>query len=83
MIYLSYGGGVGSTALLLTKLSQIESGKIEPVFINHGADWPETYEYIKYIQDTLKIKITQIKANIERKGDLFQYFWHYKISINT
>ena len=36
MIYLSYGGGVGSTALLLAKLSQIENGSIEPVFINHG-----------------------------------------------
>jgi 3'-phosphoadenosine 5'-phosphosulfate sulfotransferase (PAPS reductase)/FAD synthetase len=42
--YLSLGGGVNSTALML-KL--VEKGvDFECVFADHGGDYPETYEYV-------------------------------------
>lgn len=42
--YLSYGGGVNSTALLL---HFIDHGvDFEAVFANHETDLPETYEYV-------------------------------------
>lgn len=46
--YLSHGGGVNSTALmiLLTK----EKREFESIFVDHGGDYPETYEYIEYLQ---------------------------------
>lgn len=44
--YLSFGGGVNSVALyLLMKKMGVE---FEAVFVNHGGDWPETYEYVNY-----------------------------------
>lgn len=42
--YLSFGGGVNSTALLLLLTERGEA--FESVFVNHGADYPETYEYV-------------------------------------
>ena len=77
--YLSYGAGVGSTALLCYMLDDIRCGDIEVVFSDHGADWPETYEYVEYIKDALKINITILKTDIENKGNLYEYFYHYKI----
>jgi len=51
--YLSHGGGINSWALYLYL---IEQGKIpgedfEAVFVNHGTDWPETYEYMQMMID--------------------------------
>jgi hypothetical protein len=70
---------VGSTALLINKINQIKNSKIEVVFINHGADWPETYDYLEYIQRKLEINITTINVDIEGKGGLYEYFWYYKM----
>ncbi len=42
--YLSFGGGVNSVAMyLMLKDQNIE---FEAVFVDHGTDWPETYEYV-------------------------------------
>ena len=50
--YLSFGGGVNSVALHLLMLR--EGFDFESIFVNHGTDWPETYEYFEYFQNWLK-----------------------------
>ncbi len=51
-IYESFGGGVNSVA---QKLLIIEWGwDTEAVFVDHGTDWPETYEYLDMFQGWLK-----------------------------
>ena len=77
--YLSYGGGVGSTGLLCYLLPRIRAGEIEVVFCDHGGDYPETYDYVEYIQKALGIDITVLKVDIEGKGNLYEYFQHYKM----
>lgn len=42
--YLSFGGGVNSVALYLL-MEQLDMD-FEAVFVNHGGDWPETYQYV-------------------------------------
>jgi 3'-phosphoadenosine 5'-phosphosulfate sulfotransferase (PAPS reductase)/FAD synthetase len=49
MSYLSFGGGVNSTALLIYLKERGED--FETIFVNHGGDWPETYEYVNYLRD--------------------------------
>ena len=56
---ISYGAGVGSTALICYLLEDIDQYKI--IFVDHGADLPETYKYVQYIQKKLGIQITTIK----------------------
>lgn len=46
--YLSHGMGVNSTALML--LLHDEGIEFESVFVNHGGDYPETYEYADYLR---------------------------------
>jgi len=50
--YLSFGGGVNSVALHLYLLD--EGWNFESVFVNHGTDWPETYEYLEMFQEWLQ-----------------------------
>lgn len=47
-VYLSHGGGVNSWALYLYLIEQgeVPGEDFEAVFVNHGTDWPETYEYM-------------------------------------
>ena len=47
--YLSFGGGVNSTALLLLLTDQGE--QFETAFVNHAGDYPETYEYVDYLRE--------------------------------
>ena len=68
MKVLSYGGGVGSTVLLLLKKEEIE----EAIFVNHGGDYPYTYEYVKYISENV-FPITVIKPNVEGFNNLYDY----------
>jgi 3'-phosphoadenosine 5'-phosphosulfate sulfotransferase (PAPS reductase)/FAD synthetase len=42
--YLSFGGGVNSVAMYLYLKDQAVD--FEAVFVDHGTDWPETYEYV-------------------------------------
>lgn len=73
--YLSYGAGVGSTALICYLLSQIKAKKVEVVFCDHGGDWPETYAYVDYIKKALNIEIMTIKVHIQKKQGLYDYFY--------
>jgi len=71
---LSYGGGVGSTALLLLMKDKID----EAVFVNHGGDYPETYQFVEFISKKI-FPITIIKSNIEGFSNLYEYMWHKRI----
>ena len=78
--YLSYGAGVGSTGLICHIYDQIDQYEI--IFVNHGGDYPETYEYLDYIKNALKIKITELKPNIEGFSNLYQYLYAHDIAPN-
>lgn len=43
-----------------------EGVKFESVFVNHGGDYPETYEYVDYLKDK-GFEITKILPNVEGK----------------
>ena len=58
--YLSYGGGVNSTALLL--LVEDWGWDVDIVYVDHACDWPETREYV----DNL-IRAGH-KINVDRKS---------------
>lgn len=73
--YLSYGGGVNSTAMLL--LLHDEKEDFESIYVNHGCDWPETKEYVKYISGRYPIKV--LKCNVEGFDNLYEYSWHHKM----
>lgn len=47
--YLSFGAGVNSTALLI--YLKEEKVDFETIFVNHGGDWPETYDYVSYLRE--------------------------------
>ncbi|MBU0706732.1 phosphoadenosine phosphosulfate reductase family protein [Patescibacteria group bacterium] len=50
--YLSFGGGVNSVAMMLMLLDQKDD--FEAIFVDHGTDWPETYEYFDMFKGWLK-----------------------------
>lgn len=77
--YLSYGAGVGSTALLCHMLNDIRCGDVEAVFCDHGADWPETYEYVEYIKNVLEIDITVLKIEIQGSKGLYNFYKEHKL----
>jgi len=74
--YLSFGGGVDSTALMLFLLDQ-DVG-FETVFVNHGVDKNETYDYIKYLRAQGYV-ITEVIPDVEGFNNLYDYFWHWRI----
>lgn len=77
--YLSYGAGVGSTALLCYMIEGIRCGDVEVVFCDHGADWPETYKYVEYIQKNLDINITCLKVDIQGSSGLYNFYRDKKL----
>jgi len=72
--FIAYGGGVGSTTLILKSLKEIRQKDLEIVFIDHKCDLPETHQYITDIQQNLDIDIT-----IRDAGSLYDYCWQHKI----
>lgn len=79
--YLSYGGGVNSLAMMLMLLDQKE--EFEAIFVDHGSDWPETYEYFEMFQGWLKEngyqQITVLKPDVEGYKNIYEYYWKYKM----
>lgn len=64
--YLSFGGGVNSVALYL--LLEQQGINFEAVFVDHGGDWPETYEYVDYFISTGRpVTILHPKAGTREK----------------
>jgi len=84
--YLSFGGGVNSVALHLYLLN--EGWDFEAVFVDHGTDWPETYEYVEMFQEWLKKRnyrpITILKPKVKTIDgvvfdNLYNYYYYKKI----
>lgn len=75
--YLSYGGGVNSTAMLL--LLKDEGWEFESVYVNHGCDWPETIEYVRMMREVWGYPITVLKPNVEGCITLEQYLQKHKL----
>ena len=85
--YLSFGGGVNSVAMMLMLLDQKED--FEAIFVDHGTDWPETYEYFDMFQAWLKEHghklITVLKPSfLAKKGtdpweNLYDYSYFRKM----
>jgi len=74
--YLSFGGGVNSVALYLYLIDQ--SVDFEPVFMDHGTDWPETYEYLNMFQNFIA-KRGWPSITVLRSGNLYDYSWEKKM----
>jgi 3'-phosphoadenosine 5'-phosphosulfate sulfotransferase (PAPS reductase)/FAD synthetase len=74
-MYLSYGGGVNSTAMLL--LLKDEGWKFESIYVDHGCDWPETREYVRML--SAKYPITILTPNVQGCTTLLQYLDKYKL----
>ena len=68
--YISFGGGVNSTALLLLLADRGE--EFEMIFVNHGGDYPETYEYVNYLRDQ-GFEITEIVPDVEGYRTIYEY----------
>lgn len=68
--YLSFGGGVNSVALMLWLLDK--GIEFEAVYADHGADWPETQNYVATLKDK-GYPITVLKTT--RGGlNLYDYY---------
>jgi 3'-phosphoadenosine 5'-phosphosulfate sulfotransferase (PAPS reductase)/FAD synthetase len=80
--YLSFGGGVNSVAMMLMLLDQ--KAEFEAIFVDHGTDWPKTYEYFEMFQDWLDVNghkpITVLKPDISGFSNLYDYCFNYKIT---
>ena len=73
--YLSYGGGVNSTAMMLLLLN--EGWEFEAVYVDHGCDWPETREYVAMLAE--RYPITILKPNYQGFENLYEYAWHMRM----
>ena len=79
--YLSFGGGVNSVALYLLLIEQ--GVDFEAVFVHHGTDWPETYDYVAGFQWWLKRRglrpITVLRPDVQGFSVLFDYCWRFRM----
>lgn len=79
--YLSFGGGVNSVALYLYLIEK--KVDFEAVFVNHGTDWPETYEYLDMFQEWINQKglrkITVLTPIVKGSNNLYQHCWDHKM----
>jgi 3'-phosphoadenosine 5'-phosphosulfate sulfotransferase (PAPS reductase)/FAD synthetase len=73
--YLSFGGGVNSTAMLIMLHEQ--GLEFESIYVDHGCDWPETLDYIAMIQTHYPITI--LKPDVEGFDNLYDYCWRYEM----
>ena len=66
--YLSFGGGVNSTALMLLLLD--EGIEFESVFVNHGGDYPETYEYVTCVRNPYDLVVSKYIQDLRQAKNL-------------
>lgn len=74
--YLSYGGGVNSTALMFWLLDR--KIEFEAVYSDHKTDYSETREYVQMLKNN-GFPITVIPVNVEGFDCLYDYCCHYRI----
>lgn len=79
-VYLSHGLGVNSWALYLWLIEQgeIPGETFEAMAINHGADWPKTYEYLEMMLGK-GYPVTVIKPDVMGCQTLYDYCLKYNI----
>jgi len=85
--YLSFGGGVNSVAMYLLLMDQgMEPGDpdkgFEAVFVDHGTDWPETYEYVEMFKS--KYPLTVLRPDVgtiegKRFNNLYDFSYFKKL----
>jgi len=68
--YLSYGGGVNSTACIVLH-AQGELHYDEAIYVDHGGDWPETRKYVRMIAE--RFQVTILTPNVEGVSSLYDY----------
>ena len=71
---VAYSGGKDSTATLLWALDHY--ARVIPVFCDTKAEWPETYEYLDYVEQKLCLAIIRISG--KWSGGLFEWVEHYR-----
>ena len=59
---VKHSGGKDSNATLLWALEHLDPDKIVVVWNDSGADWPETPDYLDYLEHHLQITITRLRA---------------------
>lgn len=57
---IAYSGGKDSTATLLWALDNLPRDRLRMVFCDTGAEWPETYDYLSYIEQRTHTVIERI-----------------------
>lgn len=77
--YLSFGGGVNSVALYL--LMEDLGMDFEAVFVNHGGDWPETYEFVEYFKSTGR-ELTVLKPESQGEKTLVDFCLNKRVTPN-
>lgn len=74
-LYLSFGAGVNSTALLLLLVD--EGVKFEAVFSDTGCEHPETYDHLQRMKDE-GYKFTWLRPEVSGTTTLYDYLMKYK-----
>lgn len=77
--YLSYGGGVNSSALLL--LLHDEGVEFEAVYVDHGCDWPETREYVDMLSQRYPITILKAQVYSRKVDAIFDNLYDYSMAV--
>lgn len=77
---LSFGGGVNTVALMIL-LTQEEAPLDEVVFADTGGEVPETYSYLKIVEDYLEQRGIpfRIVSNRIAGRDLYDTCWHRRV----
>jgi 3'-phosphoadenosine 5'-phosphosulfate sulfotransferase (PAPS reductase)/FAD synthetase len=76
MNYLSFGGGVNSTAMML--LLQDQEIDFKAVFVDTGCEWPETYQFLEYLKKR-GYEFTWLKPVVEDTTTLYDYLLKWRI----
>lgn len=64
-IIVSFSGGKDSHACLLKAVDEYGVDKVEAVFCDTGWEHPDTYEHIKYVVETIGVKLTTLKGKYD------------------
>ena len=75
--YLSFGGGVNSTACIVLK-AQGRLNYAEAIYVDHGCDWPETRAYVQMLAK--QFPITILKPQVEGFSNLYGYASKYNMT---
>lgn len=75
--YLSFGGGVNSTAMLLHLIDE-GATDFEAIYVDHGGDWPETRAWVRRVDKEIwPIKI--LTPMVQGHSTLYDYCWTYEM----